>query len=94
MNEHKSCRCTQTRPVCTQDSFHNCIPDPVVDGLPVGTADEELVLRTERRQMVARCERRDKTGRKLAEDGSVVIFMLAEEISQGYVKFRGEMVYK
>ncbi|TNN72470.1 hypothetical protein EYF80_017246 [Liparis tanakae] len=39
------------------DSIHNCIPDPIIDGLPIiGTADKELVLRAEKRQMVARDE--------------------------------------
>ena len=42
---HKSACYTQTRPVCTQDSVHNCITDPIMDGLPIGTADEELVLK-------------------------------------------------
>lgn len=60
---HKSGWYTQTRPVCTQDSVHNCITDPIMDGLPIGTADEELVLRAEKRQMVARHEVRAKTGR-------------------------------
>lgn len=49
--------------MCTQDSIHNCITDLVMDDLSVGTADEELVLRAERRQMVARYEVRAKTGR-------------------------------
>lgn len=44
------------RPVCTQDSIYNCISDPIMDGFPIGTADEELVLRAERRQMVAQYE--------------------------------------
>lgn len=51
----------------TQDSRHNCIADPIVDGLPIGTADEELVLRAdERRQMVAQHEVLAKTGRQVA----------------------------
>lgn len=41
-------------PVCSQDPGHDCISDPVIDRLPVGTADEELVLRAdERKQMAA-----------------------------------------
>lgn len=59
---HKSGYYTETRPVCTQDSVHNCITNPIVDGLSISTADEELVLRAERRQMVARHEARAKTG--------------------------------
>lgn len=38
-----------------------------MDSLPIGTADEELVLRAdERRQMVARHEALAKTGRQIA----------------------------
>lgn len=59
---HKSGYYTGTRPVCTQDSIHNCITNPIVDGLSISTADEELVLRAKRRQMVARHEARAKTG--------------------------------
>lgn len=53
--------------MCPQDARHNCIADPIMDSLPIGTADEELVLRAdERRQMVARHEVVAKTGRQIA----------------------------
>lgn len=53
--------------MCAQDSRYNCIADPIVDGLLIGTADEELVLRAdERRQMVAQHEVLAKTGRQVA----------------------------
>ena len=57
------------RPVCTQDSVHNSITDPIMDRLPIGTADEELVLRAEKKQMVARYEGSAETGRYLAGKG-------------------------
>lgn len=56
--------CNKNRPVCAQNSLHNSIADPIIDGLPIiGTADEELVLRAEERQMAARYEVRANTGR-------------------------------
>ena len=61
--QHESGQYAPHRPVGTQDPLHDRIADPVMDGLPVGTADEELVLRAERRQMVAWYEVRAKTGR-------------------------------
>lgn len=35
------------RPVCAQDSVHDSIANFIIDGLLIGTADEELVLRAE-----------------------------------------------
>lgn len=34
-----------TAPVSTKDSVDDGVTDTIVDGLPIGTADEELVLR-------------------------------------------------
>lgn len=53
-----------TGPVCTQDSIHDRVTDPIMNALPICTADEKLVLRAERRQMVALCEVRATTDRK------------------------------
>lgn len=54
MNEKTQGALAQNRPVCTQDPGHYCISDPIIDRFPVGTADEELVLRAdERKQMAA-----------------------------------------
>lgn len=64
---------TQTRPVCSQDALHNCITDLIMDSLPIGTADEELVLRAdERRQMVAQHEVLAKTS-TLSDSWTVMI---------------------
>lgn len=57
-------------PVSTEDSVDNRIADPVFNHLLFSTADEELVLRKERRHMAARCEIKIKADRKLAsKDG-------------------------
>lgn len=44
----------------TKNPFHNCITNPVVDGLIISTADEELVLKAKRRQMVIQSEVKSK----------------------------------
>lgn len=53
--------------MCSQDSIYDCIPDLIVDDLVLRTADEELVLRAEKRQMVTQYEARAKADRKLAK---------------------------
>lgn len=53
MNETTRCALSPNTPVCTQDPGHDGISDPVIDRLPVGTADEELVLRAEERKQMA-----------------------------------------
>lgn len=50
----------------TEDSVDNRIADPVFNHLLFSTADEELVLRAEKRQMAAQCEIKIKPDRKLA----------------------------
>lgn len=56
--------------MCTKYALHNCITDSVVDILPIGTADEELVLRAEKRQMVPRYEVRAKKGKVVGKEES------------------------
>lgn len=61
---YKSAEYKSVPPMSTKNPFYNCIPNPVVDGLLISTADEELVLQAKRRQMVTRSEV-VKVGRKL-----------------------------
>lgn len=72
----KTGQCARTIPVGTQDSIHNGIANPIIDGLFIRTADEELVLRAdERRQMVARHEVLAKTGREVAGQGGTKLWL-------------------
>lgn len=71
--------------MCTKYSLHNCITDSVVDSLPISAADEELVLRAEKKQMVPRYEVRAKKGKVVGMKESELRIMIIQALATEYL---------